>query len=923
MRNLAILASVLLAVAAVVEPGYEAYEIKNITSLASSDEAKNITSLAPSEEVIIPSDEAIITSNKAVWPSDEAVVPSDEATGPPGGPVVPSDEAKGPPDGPVVPSDENPHGPSDAPEDPPSPPRVPISPPEQDSPSTHSPWIPSPPKPAKPAKPQPHIPHPPGFTNDASPNLPPRPPKAPSGPAARPKVAQPARYWNTSTADRGQCTGCVLEAYDPITTYYEPNDTYNPWTSVVVTETILTQFITYFYNGSIDTVTTELATVNQTKTVVMGDEDETITHTTPTFVIRPTPGVTLTVDAGPTYVVYNTFIGGLDESNDETYSHQRFSNCGHPLTSVEGWRPTETKDWNYFIATYTDKAPSPSPDRPLALPPKLIDYFKNDPDIVEQFRGSDIATCTLRPTPSPSLGPGDPNRSRLPSPTKSFEPPLPANPGLPSVTTGTFLSTTFASTSTHVTRQGCLRCDNTKPFVPPKPTPNPDGRKTDNNDNSPPGPTPQPNPNNPNDSPNNPNDNPNNNPNDNPNNNPNNQPKPNVQSQPVRIPDILASIINNQPTVWPQRTQGPSITIGNQVFPINTPKPTQSNDNSNNNNPIVPIIVIGTETFKPGETKTMNGVPVVAPTDIGGSRVIVDGHTVAYDPHPNPTGPPILTVGDTTITANPQGEFVVGTATLKPGGPAILVDGTTLSLAPTGPIALVNGATQTLHNAPLPTAPPALTLANGQIIPMTNINGQPAYILPGPQTLLPGTALTISGTTYSLPASGSGTILVVNGVSSTLFAPPADAYITAVPTLTINGHMYPATLRDGTMEYSLAAGVTLRLGQVVTLDGTTYSLDEAGTALMFDGQTSSVAFSRVPARTSARTTGTETVSASRSATSSSSRGVGDLIASGIGEGKSSSSRAGGIALGSRRSVGLAMWVEGLVVWGVGWIVWML
>ncbi|KAI8934835.1 hypothetical protein NX059_008515 [Plenodomus lindquistii] len=646
--------------------------------------------------------------------------------------------------------------------------------------------------------------------------------------------------------------------------------------------------------------------------------NKTITHSTPAFTITPTPGVYLTMDAGPTYVIYNTFFGGLDESNDRIHGHKTVRSCGNPLTSVEIEAPTKTEDWSYFIATYTDQAPSPVYDQPLALPTKLIDFLKLDTDIQEQFLGSDIATCTLRPTPTPSLGPGGPGS----------RPPAPAIPGFPSVTTGTFISTSYASTSTHVTRQGCLRCDNLQPSVPLEPTPKVNGGITDGDGYiASPGPTPQPNQNNPDPSPkassnNKPNDKPNTNHNDDPNiisnnnpnnnDNPNNHPKPNAPSNPANIPDLLASIINNQPTVWPQHTQGPSITIGDDVFPINKPKQTQYNDNQHDSDLKIPIIVIGTNTLKPGETRTINGVPVVAPTNGGASQIIVNGHTVAYNFPPSPTGPPVLTVGQNTVTANPQGQFIFGTATLKPGGPAVILAGSTFSLAPGGPIAIINGVTQTLHNAPAPTAAPALTLANGQIIPITTVNNQPAYVLAPDQTLLPGSALTVSGTTYSLPASGSGTIVVINGQTSTI-ASPADAYVTAAPVLTINGQTYPATVVDGTTQYEIAPGTTLRPGEAVTMGGTTYSLDTAGTALVVDGQTSRISLSRVPASTSASTTGSR---------STSTRGMGDLIASGIGEGRgsSSSSRAAG-ARG--RGFSLDGWIESVIMGVAGWMVWLL
>jgi hypothetical protein len=464
--------------------------------------------------------------------------------------------------------------------------------------------------------------------------------------------------------------------------------------------------------------------------------------------------------------------------------------------------------------------------------------------------------------------------------------------------------------------------------------------------------------------------------------------------------------------------------------------------NQNNQAPAPPIIIIGSETFTPGQTKTVNGVPVVVPTEADGSRVVVDGNTVAFNVAA-PTGPPVLTVGGNTVTANPKGQFIVGTETLMPGGPAITVDGSTLSLAPSG-VAIVNGITQPLANAPVPTAAPALTV-NGQPIPVTMIGGSPffvvapdqtltpgtvltvdgttysmpsdhhgsaivvngqtsilragesvitlengqhitassvvdtpAYVLGPDQTLTPGAVLTVDGTTYSMPTVASGSVVVINGVTSTIpqdasmtaapaltidgqaythtvrdgtteyviaegttlapggvvtvdgttFSMPAsgsgsvvvingvtstiqEASITAAPALTIDGQTYTHTVRDGTTEYVIGKGTTLAPGGVVTVDGTTYSLDEQGTALVINGRTSSIPHASVPASNSASTTTTASV---RRVVATS--GASDEESSRAAE---TSEGAGARTYGS----GFESWVESLVIGVAGWLVMLL
>ncbi|CAO2651272.1 Nn.00g095690.m01.CDS01 [Neocucurbitaria sp. VM-36] len=664
-------------------------------------------------------------------------------------------------------------------------------------------------------------------------------------------------FSNTTTV-HNPCTGCILQAQNAFTTFFDEEDISNPWTSVVVTETIVTQVITYFDGSTIDTIVTEQETVNQTKTLFMTEFNETITHTTPVFVVEPTPGVYLTLQAGPTYVVYDDLNGGVDQYIDSTYPSlaQTLRTCAPMPTKLKHWEPTATEDWSYFIQTYTGEPPEQPENEPVPLPSKLVEFLKQDPDIISQYAGADIATCTVG---VPLIISGDPHRTTVVG--TSAVPPAPAIPTVPmltskpasetetepaneteppnatapsgSVTTGTFLSTTYESTSTHVTRQGCLRCDATNPFPNPGPTDGPVSNKINDptpthkpGDNNKPDDKPKPTPNNPNK------------PDD-------NKPKPNQQQTAPSIPDIIVSIIHNNPSIWPQHTTADqSVTIGNNVYPVHTANPTQNNDQPNEQNQAPPVILIGSETFSPGQTKTINGVPVVAPSDGGYSRLVVDGSTITI-PTAGPTGGPVLTIGGNTVTANPEGQFVVGTQTLAPGSPAITVSGTAYSLGPSGTVLVVNGVSSTLAN--------------------NNNNNNPA--------------------------------------------------ITAAPALTIDGKTYTATVQDGSAEYVLGAGTTLQPGDAVTISGTTYSLDPKGTALVVNGQTSSI--QRVPASNSASTTRSSAASRSTTTsttTSSSGRDAGDLIASGIGE----SSKAAGVS--RYRSGGLLdKWVEGLVIGAAGWL----
>jgi hypothetical protein len=814
-------------------------------------------------------------------------------------------------------------------------------------------------------------------------------------------------------------------------------------------------------NATIDTIITESRTINQTKTIVLTDhKNETITHQTPTFRIQPTPGVTLTVQAGPTYVIYRDLYGAVDHEED------KFKPLGKPISStvpktcrasptpLVNWQPKDKEDWNYFILTYTQNLTDAQDTRgPVLLPSKALQYLKNNLAIQSQFHGSDIASCTVKPflpagntflaRPTSKLSP---EFSKLPpapdrSPIVAPESPMPGATSVPaffSRSTGTFISTTYDTTSTYVTRAGCLRCQDTAP--PPGPTP--DEPQFSNKIIIDVGPTPSDTPdisrpdgsNKPDES-----------------NKPDGSITPDGSNKPG---DGMNDVGKAQNSAKPndQPRIGVPIVIGSSTYtatPVQqTPRPNQPGEQ--NAQPLPPVIVIGTHTLTLGASTKIDGVAVVVPLPTPGSddtpRVIVNGNTVpvlvAANAYPTPA--PILMVGSNTVTANAQGQFVVGTQTLKPGGPAVVVDGSTLSLASAGGVAIVNGVTRTLANAPVITAAPVLSVggrvvsatvvggttqyvvgnqnlvpgssvvvdgttyalpaasanADGKIIVngvtsslnpapsafllgqqslcATVISGTTQYIL-GTQTLLPGSSVVVSGTTYALPAAsaGSGGKIVVNGATSTLTPAPSSfllgaTYITArvsagttsfvfspsqtltpggavtisgttfsmplsasgsavvingvtstlppsavttAMALTLNGKTYTPTTRAGTTEFVLAPGVTLRPGEKVTVSGTTLSLDAMGTALVVNGVTSSVA--RTPAKNSASTT------AVMSSSSTVARDVGGFVWSGIGggggDGGASASRSSGVGAQVRVG-GLDKWVEGLVVGIAGWVV---
>lgn len=703
---------------------------------------------------------------------------------------------------------------------------------------------------------------------------------------------------NSSSPSNRSCTGCILAAQHPLTTWFDSGSRFEPWTSTVVTETVVTEYITYMNNNTIDTVVTEKQTRNQTKTVT-GADNQIITHTTPTFTVQVTPGVFLQLDAGPTYVIYNNIYGGPDQYINFYIPEYNWtqSDCVPTRTSLTGWQPAQTAlhDWNYFVETHTTPLPNVTKtSQAVRLPSQVVQYLGLEPAIHSQFLGLNLSACSLQPPAlSKSLelthGINNPAAPTVPPPMAAPPPPM------QSPATSTYLSTTYETTSVHNTVRGCLRCvpDGDASVKVAQPTPITPGGDHDAH---------------------------------------NFQPdKPDTPGQ----PDKPIGIISN-----PDNTPGP--------IP-NEPGNSNQHDQDHQNLP-PPVIIIGGRPLEPGQTTTVAGVPVVRPVpsvDGENPKIIVGGSTYVYEAVPSP-GSPVLTVGGGTIAANPQGEFVFGTETLKPGGAPVFVNGNTVSLGPGG-VAVVNGVTTTIPGLAVPAATGAPPLViDGQTVYATQVGGSATYIIvpgqgagqwvvndgttayaPAPgQTVTPHGTLTVSGTTYYLPGGAPGGVVVINGVTSTMA--PGDvvvvngvtstvasgAVITPAPALTINDLTYRQTVRDGTTEYVLGDGTTLVPGSTVLIDGTTYSLDPSGTALVINGQTSTIP--RLPKSTSVSVTSSsvESTPATAIATATTGRNAGDLIASGVGQ----TSKG---AAASVQNVGVDKWMESLIIGAAGWLLMLL
>ena len=165
--------------------------------------------------------------------------------------------------------------------------------------------------------------------------------------------------------------------------------------------------------------------------------------------------------------------------------------------------------------------------------------------------------------------------------------------------------------------------------------------------------------------------------------------------------------------------------------------------------------IVGSQTIVPGAPQiTISGIKVsLAPS---GNDVVLDGNATALA---SGGAAPVITIGSQLITANAASQYIVGSQTLVPGA-AITVSGTVISLAPSASDLVVGGTTITLAAG----GEPVITIGS-QLI---TANAASQYIV-GSQTLVPGAAITVSGTIISLAPSASD--LVVGGTTMVLSSP--------------------------------------------------------------------------------------------------------------------------------------------------------
>jgi uncharacterized protein YodC (DUF2158 family) len=218
----------------------------------------------------------------------------------------------------------------------------------------------------------------------------------------------------------------------------------------------------------------------------------------------------------------------------------------------------------------------------------------------------------------------------------------------------------------------------------------------------------------------------------------------------------------------------------------------------------------------------------------------------------SPSSPGPLAIGSTSITANSEGLYMIGTHTLQSTGVPYEHQGVTYSLDASHDALVVNGvSTYAIHSSQdKKTLPEAITFQGAT----ATLNSDSEYVVET-QTLKPGgPAITISGTQVSLASNAAAVIVgsktesqrltssiytsdgavVIGGVSTHAISPSQDS--NSLPqAITFEGAT--ATLNSKS-EY-IVESQTLKLGgPAITIAGTQVSLASDAAAVIVGSETS-------------------------------------------------------------------------------------
>ena len=295
------------------------------------------------------------------------------------------------------------------------------------------------------------------------------------------------------------------------------------------------------------------------------------------------------------------------------------------------------------------------------------------------------------------------------------------------------------------------------------------------------------------------------------------------------------AITNSVGQLVSYETGGSSIVIDGQTQKIyqqiHTPVPVITIGGSRITADSLSHFVVGSQTLAPGSAITASNQIISLASS--GNAVVFGERTQAINAPSQfvATQAPILTLGQSTITANSKSEYIVAGQTLHAGGSLIVVAGSTISLATSATAVVVNGKTASLtpHSVLAAVAPPMITIGPSAIKPENDGD----YVIAGQTLSAGGSAITVSGTRISL---GSDTSELVVGSSTQHLSPQVLALTTEAPVLTLGGAHITAVPPS---QY-VYGGKTFEPGDMMTISGTIVSLAADDSYLEIGASTSMI-----------------------------------------------------------------------------------
>ena len=231
----------------------------------------------------------------------------------------------------------------------------------------------------------------------------------------------------------------------------------------------------------------------------------------------------------------------------------------------------------------------------------------------------------------------------------------------------------------------------------------------------------------------------------------------------------------------------PSVTINPLASSASTKDP-----------PAQPATTVGIH--PPSQSPSTNDPPTQPATTANNDPVATSPGTNTVSTQPSAGEAPVvstpatITIGSSTIIADPSSTFVIASQTLSPGG-QIIQSAITYSLASNGASLVVGGTSTQIIAAPSPSSSPL-----------------PSYRV-GTQILSVGGApITVSGTVFSLPPGGSS--------------------------VTISGSAQPlSALQSPSPEYQVGSQTLVAGGAAITVSGTVYSIPLRTSSVVVGGST--------------------------------------------------------------------------------------